>query len=101
MDFTFTDEQQQFADALRRYLDKHYGFEARQAIVYSDAGVSDTHWAAFTELGLTALPVPEEQGGFNGSLVDMLVVMQELGITEVFTGDTHFQQVGLGFRLVP
>ncbi len=41
MDFTFTDEQQQFADALRRYLDKNYGFEARQAIVYSDAGVSD------------------------------------------------------------
>jgi alkylation response protein AidB-like acyl-CoA dehydrogenase len=79
MDFTFTDEQQQFADALRRYLDKNYGFEARQAIVYSDAGVSDKHWAAFTELGLTALPVPEEQGGFNGSLVDMLVVMQELG----------------------
>ena len=79
MDFTFTDEQQQFADALRRYLDKNYGFEARQAIVYSDAGASDTHWAAFTELGLTALPVPEEQGGFNGSPVDMLVVMQELG----------------------
>jgi len=76
MDFTFTDEQQQFADALRRYLDRNYGFEARQAIVYSDAGVSDTHWAAFTELGLTALPVPEEQGGFNGSPVDMVVVMQ-------------------------
>ncbi|MGF6765113.1 alkylation response protein AidB-like acyl-CoA dehydrogenase [Paraburkholderia sp. GAS33] len=79
MDFNFTDEQQQFADALRRYLDKNYGFEARQAIVYSDAGASDTHWAAFTELGLTALPVPEDQGGFNGSPVDMLVVMQELG----------------------
>jgi alkylation response protein AidB-like acyl-CoA dehydrogenase len=79
MDFTFTDEQQQFADALRRYLDKNYGFEARQAIVYSDAGVSDTHWAALAELGLTALPVAEEQGGFNGSPVDMLVVMQELG----------------------
>jgi len=79
MDFNFTDEQQQFADALRRYLDKNYGFEARQAIVYSDAGASDTHWEAFTELGLTALPVPEEQGGFNGSPVDMLVVMQELG----------------------
>jgi alkylation response protein AidB-like acyl-CoA dehydrogenase len=28
---------------------------------------------------MTALPVPEEQGGFNGSAVDMFVVMQELG----------------------
>ncbi|MFM0504551.1 acyl-CoA dehydrogenase family protein [Paraburkholderia caffeinilytica] len=79
MDFTFNDEQQQFADALRRYLDKSYGFEARQAIVQSETGVSEAHWAALTELGLTALPVPEAQGGFNGSPIDMLVVMQELG----------------------
>ncbi|MFT4068648.1 acyl-CoA dehydrogenase family protein [Paraburkholderia sp.] len=79
MDFTFNDEQQQFADALRRYLEKSYGFEARQEIVRSEAGVSDAHWAAFTELGMTALPVPEAQGGFNGGPIDMLVVMQELG----------------------
>ncbi|MGF6698087.1 alkylation response protein AidB-like acyl-CoA dehydrogenase [Paraburkholderia sp. MM5496-R1] len=79
MDFTFNDEQQQFADALRRYLDRSYGFEARQQIVRSEAGVSAVHWAAFTELGLTALPVPETQGGFNGGPIDMLVVMQELG----------------------
>jgi alkylation response protein AidB-like acyl-CoA dehydrogenase len=79
MNFNFTDEQQQFADALRRYLDKQYGFEARQAIVRTEAGVSDTHWSAFAELGLTALPVPEAQGGFDGGTVDMLVVMQELG----------------------
>ncbi len=37
------------------------------------------------------------------SFVDFtsMVVMQDLGITEVFTGDAHFQQVGLGFTLVP
>ncbi|WP_109481701.1 acyl-CoA dehydrogenase [Paraburkholderia sp. C35] len=79
MNFNFTDEQQQFADALRRYLDKHYGFEARQAIVKTEAGVSGEHWSALAELGLTALPVPEAQGGFDGSAIDMLVVMQELG----------------------
>jgi alkylation response protein AidB-like acyl-CoA dehydrogenase len=32
-----------------------------------------------TELGMTALPVPEAQGGFDGSAVDMMVVMHELG----------------------
>ncbi len=79
MDFNFTEEQQQLADALRRYLDKNYSFEARRAIVKTPEGVSAAHWNAFVELGLSALPVPEEQGGFNGSTFDMLVVMQELG----------------------
>jgi predicted nucleic acid-binding protein len=37
------------------------------------------------------------------SFVDFtsMVVMQDLGITEVFTGDDHFRQVNLGFQLVP
>ncbi|WP_027795455.1 acyl-CoA dehydrogenase family protein [Paraburkholderia acidipaludis] len=79
MNFNFTEEQQQLTDALRRYLDKNYGFEARQAIVKTPEGVSADHWSAFVELGLTALPVPAEQGGFDGTPFDMLVVMQELG----------------------
>jgi alkylation response protein AidB-like acyl-CoA dehydrogenase len=79
MDFDFTAEQQQFRDALRRYLDNEYTFDARQKIVASEAGIDKKHWHAFAELGLFALPVPEAQGGFDGGPVDMLVVMQELG----------------------
>ncbi|SAL37937.1 acyl-CoA dehydrogenase [Caballeronia terrestris] len=79
MDFNFTDEQEQFRDALRRYLDSEYRFDARQKIVASEAGVDAKHWNAFAELGLTALPVPSGQGGFDGGAFDMLVVMQELG----------------------
>lgn len=29
------------------------------------------------------------------------VVMQDLGIKDVFTGDAHFEQVGMGFRSLP
>jgi uncharacterized protein len=37
------------------------------------------------------------------SFVDFtsMVVMQDLGIIEVFTGDDHFRQVGMGFQIVP
>ncbi len=37
------------------------------------------------------------------SFVDFtsMIVMQDLGITDVFTGDNHFRQVNLGFQLFP
>lgn len=79
MDFNFKEEQLQFADALKRWVAKDYSFEERAKIIGSDAGVSDAAWATLAELGMTALPIPEEQGGFAGSAVDMFVVMQELG----------------------
>ncbi|PQO98257.1 pimeloyl-CoA dehydrogenase small subunit [Massilia phosphatilytica] len=79
MDFNFKEEQLQLADALKRWIARDYTFDARRAIVGSPAGVSDTAWATLAELGLTALPVPEAQGGFDGDAVDMFVVMQELG----------------------
>jgi predicted nucleic acid-binding protein len=30
-----------------------------------------------------------------------MVMMQDLGIADVFTGDAHFRQVNLGYRLHP
>ena len=54
---------------------RQYALEAaRQAIVKAPAGVSDQHWNAFVELGLTALPVPAEQGGFEGFAPDACLV---------------------------
>jgi alkylation response protein AidB-like acyl-CoA dehydrogenase len=79
MDFSFTQEQQQLAEALARWLGKEYTFERRKAIVHSAEGVSAEAWRGLAELGLLALPVPEAHGGFDGTAVDMLPVMQQLG----------------------
>jgi alkylation response protein AidB-like acyl-CoA dehydrogenase len=79
MDFEFTQEQQQFSDALRRWMEKDYTFEHRKKILHSETGVSADAWNTLTELGMMALPVPEEQGGFSGSAIDMMVVMKEIG----------------------
>lgn len=79
MNFNFKEEQLQFADALKRWITRDYDFEKRRAIVRSESGTSSAAWATLTELGMTALPVPEEHGGFSGTAVDMFLVMQELG----------------------
>lgn len=79
MDFRLSQEQQQFADSLRRWVEKAYSFEHRKKIVESAEGVSEAAWQNLAELGATALAVPEEQGGLNGSAVDMMIVMKEFG----------------------
>jgi alkylation response protein AidB-like acyl-CoA dehydrogenase len=79
MDFDFKEEQLQFADALKRWIARDYSFEARRAIVGSPQGTDDAAWNTLAELGMTALPIPEAQGGFDGTAVDMFVVMRELG----------------------
>ena len=78
MDFSFSEEQNQLRDAVRRYVSQEYTFEARRKIL-KDAGTSDAIWNGLAGLGLMGVPVPEAQGGFGGSGVDMLVVMEELG----------------------
>jgi predicted nucleic acid-binding protein len=40
-------------------------------------------------------------GYLNVRRFTSVVAMKELGITDVFTGDTHFRDVNLGFQLFP
>ncbi|MBS0507520.1 MAG: acyl-CoA dehydrogenase family protein [Proteobacteria bacterium] len=78
MDFDFSDDQQQLRDAVRRWVDKGYGFERRRAIAAS-GGFDRAAYGELAELGLTALTVPEAHGGLGQGAVDAMVVMEELG----------------------
>jgi len=79
VDFSFSEEQQLLRDSLARYIEREYTFEKRRAIVRSAEGLSREIWSAFAEMGLLGLTTPEEYGGYGGSPVDTLVVMQALG----------------------
>lgn len=79
MDFTLNEEQGQFADSLQRWIARDYTFEQRRNIIHAPAGCSAAAWNTLAELGMLALPVPVEQGGFDGTATDIAVVMQELG----------------------
>src|SRR5512134_2088068 len=98
MNFDYTDEQQLLADTLRRFLASDYSFEARAKIVASPEGWSPTVWAALAEMGLLGLPFAEEHGGFGGSAVDLMLVMEALG--EALVVEPYLATVGLGGRLV-
>jgi alkylation response protein AidB-like acyl-CoA dehydrogenase len=78
MDFNFTDDQEQLRDAVRKWVDRSYGFERRRAI--SKAGGFDRGaYQELAELGLTGLYVSEEHGGMGMGPVEAMVVMEELG----------------------
>ena len=38
---------------------------------------------------------------FSFTDLSSFVVMKELGITKAFTGDIHYEQAGLGFKIMP
>ncbi len=79
MNFEPTDEQRQLADSLQKVLANDYSFDKRRVILASDAGSSDKIWATLADMGLTALALPEADGGFGGGALDLLAAMQACG----------------------
>ena len=79
MNFDLSEEQQLLADSVRRFVAQDYAFEKRKAIVDSAEGYSASAWTTMAELGLLALPVPTDHGGFGGTAVDLMPVMEAFG----------------------
>jgi len=98
MNFDLSEEQQLLADSLKRYLTNEYSMDARAKIVDSPTGWSETVWAAFAEMGLLGVPFAEEHGGFGGTAVDVMLVMEALG--EGLVVEPYWVNVGLTGRLI-
>jgi alkylation response protein AidB-like acyl-CoA dehydrogenase len=79
VDFRYSEEQLALQDTLQRFISRDYDFEHRRALARSPLGFSADAWARYAELGLLALPFPEEFGGLGGSGVDVMVVMEKVG----------------------
>jgi len=79
MNFDFTEEQSMLRDSVARYVQDSYDFDTRRAIASSDEGMSREQWQTFAELGWLSVPFEEEHGGFGGSSVDTMLMMEEFG----------------------
>ena len=79
MDFSLTEEQEMLADSIARFIETDYDFETRQGIAAGERGFSNEMWRTFAELGWTAVPFSEEDGGLDGGPVELMLMMQEFG----------------------
>src|SRR5512145_516275 len=96
MNFELSEEQTLLAETIKRFVATHYNFDARAKIVASPSGWSADVWAAIAEMGLLGLPFGEAHGGFGGTTVDVMLVMEAIG--EGLLVEPYLATVGLGGR---
>ena len=78
--FAFTDEQEQFRSALRRFLtDKSPTTEVRRLMATAE-GYDPQVWRQLSaELALPGVHIPEQYGGAGFGMIELGIVMEELG----------------------
>ncbi len=79
MDFSFSEEQTLLADSVEKFVANDYPFETRQQLARSGPGYGEANWRTFAELGWLGIPFAEDDGGFGGGAVDLMILMEHFG----------------------
>lgn len=79
MDFSLSEEQTMLADSIARFIDTDYDFTRRQENAGSEIGYSVEMWRTFADLGWTAVPFAEEDGGLDGGPIEQMLIMEQFG----------------------
>jgi len=78
--FAFTDEQEQFRSALRRFLDDKSPTTAVRRLMDTAEGYDPEVWRQLSnDLALPAIHLPQRYGGAGFGMVELGIVMEELG----------------------
>lgn len=98
MNFDLTEEQQMLVDSVNKYLQNDYDFETRRKLVATETGYSQDNWKTFAELGWLSVPFAEENGGFGGTAIDVMLMMEAFG--KALVTEPYISTVIMGGRLV-
>jgi alkylation response protein AidB-like acyl-CoA dehydrogenase len=79
VDFEFSPEQEQLRDSLRRFLAVRAPIEYVRAMYGDERGYTDEVWRGLVDLGVVSLLVPTSAGGSGMGMVDLAVVLEEMG----------------------
>lgn len=96
MDFTFTNEQIAFRDAVSRFLMSEVAPETLREIWETDGGRSPELRRMMADQGLTAMSVPEAEGGLGLDDIDWSLMTQELGYYAIPDSLADAAYVGAG-----
>jgi len=79
MDFTITEEQSMLADSVAKFIENDYDFESRQKAAESELGYNQDLWQTYADLGWTAVPFDEDDGGLGGGPIELMLMMEQFG----------------------
>lgn len=79
MNFDLTEEQQMIVDQAAKFVSNESPVERFRRLRETDRGWEPEMWAKMAEQGWLAIAVPEEQGGFGGTFLDMALILEQLG----------------------
>src|SRR6266702_8139580 len=79
MDIGFSEEQELLRDTARKFLDGECPTSFVRQMMASEAAVTAEFWQKLAEQGWLGITYPEEDGGSGLGLVDLVVLMEEVG----------------------
>jgi alkylation response protein AidB-like acyl-CoA dehydrogenase len=79
MDFRPSPAQQILATTARAFLRQHCPPELAQRLALDERGFDETLWRRMAELGWPGLLIPSDLGGSDGSLLDVILLVEEMG----------------------
>jgi alkylation response protein AidB-like acyl-CoA dehydrogenase len=79
LDFEFSEDQELLRATVRRFLAEQAPISYVRAQLDDERGTTDNVWSGLAALGVTGLLVPESCGGAGMGMVDIAVVLEEVG----------------------
>lgn len=79
MDFSLNEIQTMLVDSVEKFIERDYGFDLRQEYAASETGYSTEVWQTFCDLGWTAIPFADDDGGLDGGPIETMILMQQFG----------------------